>query len=35
MTGRRFHVMFLAAFAAVGVFSPSVAAGRQYLLRQR
>ena len=25
MTGRRFHVMFLAAFAAVGVFSPSVA----------
>ena len=25
MTGRRFHVMFLAAFAAAGVFSPSVA----------
>ena len=24
MTGRRFRVMFLAAFAAVGVFSPSV-----------
>ena len=25
MTGRRFHVMFLAAFAAAGVFRPSVA----------